>query len=102
LYCRSQDVFLGTPFNWGGYALLVHLAAQQCGLAPGELIWTGGDCHLYLNHIAQARAQLERAPYSLPELIIRRRPNSIFDYEPEDFVFQNYKHHPPIPAPIAV
>ena len=102
LYCRSQDVFLGTPFNWAGYALLVYMMAQQCDLSPGELIWTGGDCHLYLNHLSQAELQLSREPKAPPQLIIRRRPPSIFDYELDDFEFIGYDPAPPIAAPISI
>ena len=102
VYQRSADVFLGVPFNIASYALLTHLFAQQCDLQPGELIWTGGDCHLYLNHLAQADEQLTRTPFPLPKLVIRRRPPSIFDYQYEDFEFVNYQHHAPIKAPVAV
>jgi thymidylate synthase len=102
LYQRSADVFLGVPFNIASYALLTHLFAQQCDLTPGELIWTGGDCHLYLNHLEQADRQLERTPLPLAELRLRRRPASIFDYRYEDFEFVNYQHHAPIRAPVAV
>jgi thymidylate synthase len=102
LYCRSQDVFLGTPFNWAGYALLTHMVAQQAGLEPGELIWTGGDCHLYRNHEAQVDEQLARVPFALPTLVIRRRPPSIFDYRFDDFEIRDYRCHPAIRAPIAV
>ncbi|MGC8521312.1 MAG: thymidylate synthase [Steroidobacteraceae bacterium] len=102
LYQRSADVFLGVPFNIASYALLTHMVAQQCGLEPGEFIWTGGDCHLYRNHLEQARTQLAREPYPLPQLRIGRRPDSLFDYRPEDFEFVNYQHHPAIPAPVAV
>ena len=102
LYCRSQDVFLGTPFNWAGYALLVYMMAQQCDLSPGELIWTGGDCHLYLNHLSQAELQLSREPKAPPQLIIRRRPPSIFDYELDDFEFVGYDPASPIAAPISI
>jgi len=102
VYQRSADVFLGVPFNIASYALLTHLFAQQCELAVGELIWTGGDCHLYLNHLEQADLQLSRAPLPLPELAIRRRPPNIFEYRYEDFEFVNYQHHPPIKAPVAV
>jgi len=102
LYQRSADIFLGVPFNIASYALLVHMLAQQCDLAPGELIWTGGDCHLYLNHLEQADLQLSRTPYALPQLVIRRRPPSIFDYQYEDFEIVNYRHHPAIKAPVAV
>jgi thymidylate synthase len=102
LYQRSADVFLGVPFNIASYALLLHMMAQQCDLAPGELIWTGGDCHLYLNHLEQADLQLARAPLPLPVLRLRRRPPSIFDYEYEDFEFVSYEHHAAIKAPVAV
>jgi thymidylate synthase len=102
LYQRSADVFLGVPFNIASYALLTHLFAQQCDLQPGELIWTGGDCHLYLNHLQQADQQLSRSPLPLPKLAIRRRPASIFEYQYEDFEFVNYQHHAPIKAPVAV
>ena len=102
IYQRSADVFLGVPFNIASYALLTHLFAQQCDLQPGELIWTGGDCHLYLNHLQQADEQLSRAPFPLPRLVIRRRAPSIFDYQYEDFEFVNYQHHAPIKAPVAV
>jgi thymidylate synthase len=102
LYQRSADFFLGVPFNIASYALLTHLFAQQCDLEPGEFIWTGGDCHLYLNHLAQADEQLGRAPMPAPQLRIKRRPATIFDYEYEDFEFVNYQHHPAIKAPVAV
>jgi thymidylate synthase len=102
LYQRSADALLGVPFNIASYALLVHMVAQQCDLAPGELIWTGGDCHLYLNHLEQADLQLSRTPYPLPELEIRRRPPSLFEYTFEDFEIRDYRHHAAIKAPIAV
>ena len=102
LYQRSADVFLVVPFNIASYALLTHMFAQQCGLEPGQFIWTGGDCHLYLNHLEQARLQLARAPYPPPRLNIRRRPATLFDYTFEDFEFVDYRHHPPIAAPVAV
>ena len=102
LYQRSADIFLGVPFNIASYALLTHMLAQQCDLGVGEFIWTGGDCHLYLNHLEQADLQLSREPYPLPRLVIRRRPPSIFDYEFEDFEIQGYQHHPAIKAPVAV
>ena len=102
LYQRSADVFLGVPFNIASYALLTHMFAQQCDLEPGELVWTGGDTHLYLNHLEQADLQLTRAPLPLPRLAIRRRPSSIFAYEYEDFEFVNYQHHAAIKAPVAV
>jgi thymidylate synthase len=101
-YCRSQDVFLGTPFNIASYALLTHMLAQQCELEVGELVWTGGDCHLYSNHLEQVQTWLSRQPFALPKLKIRRKPATIFDYQYEDFEFENYQHHPLIKAPIAV
>jgi thymidylate synthase len=102
LYQRSADALLGVPFNIASYALLVHMVAQQCDLAPGEFIWTGGDCHLYLNHLEQADLQLSRTPYPLPELEIRRRPPSLFEYTFEDFEIRDYRYHAAIKAPIAV
>jgi thymidylate synthase len=102
LYQRSADLFLGVPFNVASYALLTHMFAQQCDLGVGDFVWTGGDCHLYLNHLEQADLQLTREPLPLPELSIRRRPASIFDYTFEDFDFVNYRHHPAIRAPVAV
>ena len=102
LYQRSADVFLGVPFNIASYALLTHMLAQQCDLEPGEFIWTGGDTHLYLNHLEQADLQLARTPLPLPQLVIKRRPGSIFDYDYEDFEFVNYQHHAAIKAPVAV
>jgi thymidylate synthase len=102
LYQRSADVFLGVPFNIASYALLVHMMAQQTDLVPGDFVWTGGDCHLYLNHLEQAREQLTREPLPLPELLLKRRPASLFEYRFEDFELRNYRAHPPIKAPIAV
>jgi thymidylate synthase len=102
LYQRSADIFLGVPFNIASYALLTCMLAQQAGLALGEFVWTGGDCHLYLNHLQQTDLQLARAPLPSPTLKIRRRPPSIFDYEYEDFEFMNYQFHPAIKAPVAV
>ncbi len=102
LYQRSADVFLGVPFNIASYALLTHMIAQQCDLQVGDFIWTGGDCHLYLNHLEQADLQLSRAPLAAPTLHIKRRPPSIFDYVYEDFEILNYQSHPSITAPIAV
>ena len=102
LYQRSADVFLGVPFNIASYALLTHMFAQQCDLQPGEFIWTGGDCHLYLNHLDQADEQLTRKPHALPRLQIKRKPPSIFEYEYDDFQIVDYQAHPSIKAPIAV
>ena len=102
LYQRSADIFLGVPFNIASSALLTHMVAQQTGLQPGEFIWTGGDCHLYLNHLEQARLQLSRDPRTLPTLRITRQPGSIFDYRFEDFVIEGYDPWPGIKAPIAV
>ena len=102
LYQRSADVFLGVPFNIASYALLIHMVAEQCELGVGEFIWTGGDCHLYRNHIEQATLQLSRKPFAKPTLVIHRKPDSIFDYQFEDFEMINYQYHPAIPAPIAV
>ncbi|HTP39448.1 MAG TPA: thymidylate synthase [Steroidobacteraceae bacterium] len=102
LYQRSADVFLGVPFNIASYALLTHLMAAQAGLEPGEFIWTGGDCHLYLNHLEQADLQLARAPLPLPRLRLKRLPASIFDYQYEDIEFVDYQFHPAIKAPVAV
>lgn len=102
LYQRSADYFLGVPFNIASYALLLHMVAQQCDLIPWDFVWTGGDVHLYSNHLEQARTQLQREPRSLPRLIIGRKPESIFDYRFEDFQIVNYDPHPSIKAPIAV
>ena len=102
LYQRSADVFLGVPFNVASYALLTCMLAQQCDLQLGEFIWTGGDCHLYLNHLQQADLQLAREPLPPPRLKFRRRPPSIFDYEYEDFEFMDYKYHAAIRAQVAV
>lgn len=102
LYQRSADVFLGVPFNIASYALLTHMMAQQCELEPGDFVWTGGDCHLYSNHLEQVDEQLNRVPGALPKLRIRRRPSSIFDYEFDDFEICNYQAQPSIAAPIAV
>ncbi|MBO1249774.1 thymidylate synthase [Comamonas denitrificans] len=102
LYQRSADIFLGVPFNIASYALLTHMVAQQCDLQVGDFIWTGGDCHLYNNHLQQVQTQLARAPYPYPTLHIQRRPQSLFDYTLEDFVVQDYQHHAPIKAPVAV
>lgn len=102
LYQRSADVFLGVPFNIASYSLLTHMVAQQCDLDVGEFVWTGGDCHLYLNHLEQARTQLARDPLPAPELLIQRKPGSLFEYQYDDFEFVNYQSHPAIKAPIAV
>ena len=102
LYQRSADIFLGVPFNIASYALLTHMLAQQCDLQVGDFIWTGGDCHIYSNHFDQVREQLSRQPFPYPQLVIKRRPPSIFDYEFDDFEFVNYQHHAAIKAPVAV
>ncbi len=102
LYQRSADALLGVPFNIASYALLTQMLAQQCDLTVGDFIWTGGDCHLYLNHLEQADLQLSRAPYPLPKLVIRRKPPSLFDYTFEDFEILDYRYHAAIKAPIAV
>lgn len=102
LYQRSADLFLGVPFNIASYALLTHLVAQQTDLAVGEFIWTGGDCHLYLNHLEQARTQLDREPHPPPRLAIRRRPETLFEYRYEDFEIIGYQAHPAIRAPVAI
>jgi thymidylate synthase len=102
LYQRSADIFLGVPFNIASYALLTHMLAQQCDLLPGEFIWTGGDCHLYLNHLEQARMQLAREPGPLPRLEIARRRQAIDGYAIEDFVLHDYRAQPHIKAPVAV
>jgi thymidylate synthase len=102
LYQRSADALLGVPFNIASYALLTHMLAQQCDLAAGDFIWTGGDCHLYLNHLEQADLQLSRRPFPLPKLSIRRKPSSVFDYEFDDFEIIDYRYHAAIKAPIAV
>ena len=102
LYQRSCDIFLGVPFNIASYALLTQMIAQQTDLKVGEFIWTGGDCHLYLNHLEQAQQQLQREPLPLPRLAIRRKPASIFDYEFDDFDIVGYESHPHIKAAVAV
>ncbi len=102
LYQRSADIFLGVPFNIASYALLTHMMAQQTGLDVGEFIWTGGDTHLYSNHFEQAKEQLSREPLALPKLNIKRKPDSLFDYQFEDFEIVGYESHPHIKAPVAV
>ncbi|MEE0987346.1 MAG: thymidylate synthase [Succinivibrionaceae bacterium] len=102
LYQRSCDTFLGLPFNIASYSLLLHMMAQQCDLEPGDFVWTGGDVHLYLNHLEQAKLQLSRTPRALPTLRFARKPDSIFDYKFEDFIIENYDPYPVIKAPIAV
>ena len=102
LYQRSADSFLGVPFNIASYSLLTHMVAEQCNLDVGEFIWTGGDCHLYLNHLEQADLQLSRTPYPLPKLVIKNKPASLFDYRFEDFEIVDYHAHPHIKAEVAV
>jgi len=102
LYQRSADIFLGVPFNIASYALLTHLVAQQAGLKVGEFIWTGGDCHLYTNHLEQTNEQLEREPLPRPRLAIRRKPSTLFEYQFEDFEILGYESHPHIKAAVAV
>ena len=102
LYQRSGDIFLGVPFNIASYALLTHMMAQQCDLGVGDFVWTGGDCHIYSNHVEQVALQLSRAPYPYPTLHIKRKPASIFEYAYEDFEVLDYQCHGPIKAPVAV
>ena len=102
LFQRSADAFLGVPFNIASYALLTHMMAEQCNLEAGEFIWTGGDCHIYNNHFNQVAIQLERPTFPLPQLIIKRKPHHIFDYQFDDFEFHNYQCGPAIKAPVAV
>jgi thymidylate synthase len=102
LYQRSADVFLGVPFNIASYALLTHMVAQQCDLEVGEFIWTGGDCHIYSNHVEQVALQLSRSPLPLPTLQFKRKPPSLFDYQFEDIEILNYEAHPHIKGKVAV
>jgi thymidylate synthase len=102
LYQRSADFFLGVPFNIASYALLTHMLARECGLEPGTFVWTGGDVHLYSNHLDQARLQLSREPRGLPRLTLKDRGQSLFNYELEDFAFEAYEPHPHIAAPVAI
>ncbi len=102
LYQRSADIFLGVPFNIASYALLTHMMAQQAGLEVGDFVWTGGDCHLYANHMEQVDLQLSRETRPLPKLVIKRKPDSLFDYAFDDFEFVGYEPHPLIKAPVAV
>ena len=102
LYQRSADFFLGVPFNIASYALLTHMLARECGLRPGVFVWTGGDTHLYSNHLDQARQQLARDPRPLPTLVLKDRGQGLLDYEPEDFAFEGYDPHPHIAAPVAI
>jgi thymidylate synthase len=102
LYQRSADIFLGVPFNIASYALLTHMVAQQCDLDVGDFVWTGGDCHIYSNHHEQVELQLGRTPYPYPQLHIKRKPESIFDYQFDDFEMLDYQCHAAIKAPVAV
>ncbi len=102
LYQRSADIFLGVPFNIASYALLLHMVAQQCDLAVGDFVWTGGDVHLYSNHLEQADLQLDRDPLPLPTLTLQRQPDSLFDYQYDDFVIEGYQSHAHIKAPVAI
>ena len=102
LYQRGADIFLSVPFNIASYALLTQMLAQQCDLALGDFVWTGGDCHIYSNHFEQVQTQLAREPRAYPRMQIKRRPASIFDYELEDFELSDYDPHPAIKAPVAV
>ncbi|HWH25378.1 MAG TPA: thymidylate synthase [Pseudolysinimonas sp.] len=102
LYQRSADMFLGVPFNIASYALLTHMIAAQTGLGVGDFVWTGGDCHIYDNHVEQVTEQLTREPYALPTLTIATKRDSVFDYTFDDFVLNDYQHHPTIRGAVAV
>ena len=102
MYQRSADSFLGVPYNIASYSILTQMIAEQCDLNVGEFVWTGGDCHIYKNHLEQVKLQLSREPFPLPQLIIKRKPASIFDYKFEDFEIADYQSHKSIAAPIAV
>lgn len=102
LYQRSADSFLGVPFNIASYSLLTHMIAQQCDLQVGDFVWTGGDCHIYLNHLEQVKLQLSRTPYPLPRLHFKRRPASLFDYQYDDIEVLDYEAHPHIKGAVAV
>lgn len=102
MYQRSCDSFLGVPFNIASYALLTIMMAQQCNLDLGDFIWVGGDCHIYNNHFEQVKTQLERSPYPYPKILIKRQPETIFDYQLSDFELDGYQHHPAIKASVSV
>ena len=102
LYQRSADIFLGVPFNIASYALLTHMVAAQCDLAVGDFIWVGGDCHLYSNHLEQVETQLAREPFELPQLVLHRKPPTLFDYSYDDIEFVGYRSHSALRAPVAV
>lgn len=102
LYQRSSDSLIGLPYNIASYAILTHIVAAQCDLKPGDFVWTGGDCHIYTNHLEQVKLQLTRQPYELPQLVIKRKPESVFDYKFDDFEIVGYQSHAHIAAPIAV
>ncbi len=102
LYQRSADSFLGVPFNIASYSLLTHMIAQQCDLEPGDFVWTGGDCHVYLNHLEQVKLQLSRVPYPLPQLRFKRKPSSLFDYHYDDIEILDYQAHPHIKGEVAI